>query len=370
MAYAINVDHKERKLHFATHHHRGMYAVDSDQAKTSQIINGESGKKVPITKATMMKRFLKENGEFFTATEVSEMLKVNVRTLRRSIIGDKKYPGQHKLNTYDVNYYYTRELTQDMTHWSEIPASNLTTLIHYKDLHSFLCNVIELSYTYVKGHSVLYDLEEDFIEDAFGRTKETTKWIANKDIYVLLRHQHTKSEIAVVAKKIIKGEYELHSLATLKDIVDRSSSTYDRLAKSLDSVKIKFNEDNKKPTARYVFARTAEKEEEQKEAISNELTELITTISNNKVVIIPQAVPADYQFQELSFEEPIDYLSVFIQGYEGLPKGYYRASDGLLYFAVEASDTELEGISINSIVTPKRWMTKDIIKQFLLDLQY
>ncbi|QJX74726.1 hypothetical protein [Priestia megaterium] len=372
MAYIHTVDHDERKIHFAVHFFRDKFSKTIDETYTGEEENEEFEHKLQITKATMMKRFLKESGKYFTVTQVSKMLKVDVKSLRKSVIadklneqGEKKHPGQYKLETYNVEYYYTKTLSSNIEDWDKGKPSNLVTLVHYRDLYNFLFKVIQSSYTLIGGHSVLYDPREKFIKDAYYRTVKTTKWLADKDIYNFFKHQHTESEIEKLIMRIINGEVELHSKATLKDIVKKGDTTYDRLTKSLDSIKIKFNENNKKLTSRYVFLKISEDETEQEEFIANQIVRLLSMIANNKVAIIPRQLPANHQFKVLKFEQPIDYLSLYIEGYTGLPQGYYRASNGLLYFAVEESDTELKGVNIKSVIIPEEEVDREAIRLFL-----
>lgn len=374
MAYQYKVDHNERKFHF--------YVWDTVDETLNGVILNEKGKeseeeleterkrKIKVTKGSMMKKFFNESNEYFSIIQVSEMLKVDRKTLERSLQadavndkGEKKYPGQFKLETYDVTYYEEdkefRGLEEKETKWVQPKKqSNLTKIIYYKDLYNFLFNIIDSSYEYLGGYSVLYDPKEEKLKDAFRRFKSNTEWIKDKTFYVFLEHKNYKSEIKGIVEGIIKNEYELHSASSLNDIVKKSKPTYQRLAKCLDSVKIKFN-NNKRAVPRYVFEVESPVEEQQNKKITEELSYILSIIAKNKIAIIPKKLKIDEYVEQLSFKDPIDYLSLYANGYKGKPEGYYKANDGLLYYAVEAENTEVEGIKIKDIIPEPEPKPKD-----------
>lgn len=377
MAYQYKVDHNARKFHF--------YIGDTLDESLNGLIQNEKGKdteeeleteteiKIKVTKSNMMKQFFNESNEYFSILHVSEMLKVDRKTLERSLQadalndkGEKKHPGQFKLETYDVTYYEQEKESKDSRKkepkWVQSPKqSNLTKIIYYKDLYNFLFNIIDASYEYLGGYSVFHDPEELKLQDAFRRLKTHTEWIKDKPFYVFLEHKNHKSEIKEIVEGIIENKYELHSVASLNDIVRKSKSTYQRLAKCLDSVKIKFNS-NKRAMPRYVFEVQSAVKEEQNEKITEQLSQVLSIIAKNKIAIIPKKLKVNEYIEQRFFRDPIDYLSLYTNGYKGKPDGYYKADDELLYYAVESENTEVNGIKIKDIIPEPQLKLLDIEK--------
>lgn len=375
MAYHFHIDKENRKLHFA------IYTSLEEQQMIEDDFweeNDDEESKPKITKFTMMEEYLLNNKSFFTIQRVSDLLDISRDTLERAIWsektneqGEKKYPNRTHLRCYKVDYYFAPNGTKDRTLWKELKGSNLSKLIHIDDLKDFLFNSIDSSYSYRYGSSVIWEPIKDKLEDAFHRKVETSPLSRKQNFLTVLKHERTSSQIKELINEIIYGQVVLRSKVSLKEIYKKSDTIYDRLAKCLNVVRFKFL-DAKRATPRYIFSfgyeenkEYEENEEEIEEFIINknkiiehELSELARMVSKNKVKIIPMQhnLKTDFEFKE--FEEAMDYLSLYLQGYKRPPTGYYAGNDGREYFAVDARQTRLFG-KIIDVEIKKQQMEKE-----------
>lgn len=354
MAYTYKVDTENRKFHFAI-----LTSDDKKNEQKDQVTEGdqeENIKDADKTKGKMMRAFLAASDEYFTLSEVSEMLKVSRDVVAKMIVagtlnqqGKKRYADYTKLETYDVQYYWAKNHTEDFSKWFEIKKSNINKLVHVRDLYNFLLQTIKSSYEYLGGHSLVDTGKKGVLEDSFYRTKSyNDDRMKDKTFCAYLKHSHSKKEIEKIVLAILKKDIELHSVTSLKDIFPKSHTSYQRLTGCLDVVRFNFN-GSSKDSPRYVFMLNGESEEARNKEIEQQLTGLLSILSRYKIAVIPMQLKETKDssyLKVMEFKEPIDYLSLYREGYKKPPKGYYQGSDGKLYFAVEYSPRNGKGLNI------------------------
>ncbi|MGG2134669.1 hypothetical protein AB1284_25745 [Bacillus sp. S2(2024)] len=306
MAYLFTIDDEDRVIDFA------IYSIPLEKSRKKRV-----------TKLTMIREFIKHNKPaFFTIDDIAKLLKLNRKTIERFLVTGE-------LRTYKINYFFAPNGTLKKEEWEKQNDSNLKMVVHQKDLRALLFNIIKSSHIRLRANTV-----EAGIDDHFNRNGEI---IENKPFVCFLEHERTQEQIQGLIDDIVIGTVQLHSKLTLQQLINKSDTSFTRMMKCAETVRLNFG--GERDTTRVVF-----RDENIKNVKDSALT-LIRIISTNQVVILPIQLPAPEYLIDKEFKDPVDYVSLYKEGYREPPQGIFQ-TDNMCYFAVEREAAGNKGIEI------------------------
>lgn len=317
MAYIADVNHDTRIIDFA------FYTSVVELVNNNRSTEEDS--KTTITKLTMVRTWLKDNREFFTIKEISEILGVSRKTIEIQGI------WKGKLKTYKINYFFTPNGTPDKNKWVKKDDSNLKLVVHKRDLKEYLLSCTKSVFHFQSGSSIIVN-DNRTKDDLF---REKSKLLADSQYMIFLKHNSEPEEIENLIDQIIDRKKILRSKSQLQRLNPKSDTSYTRFMKCYDHIRFNFTESVKKDTVRMIF------ENMDDEELSSDVAATMKIISNYKVKIIEKNFDSPFE-DDIEFNEPLDYFSLYLEGYRGLPDGYYGA-----YFVVESKNARgYEGIDV------------------------